>query len=478
MADTIPDIIKSPQGHWINGAWSTWSGASIAVENPSTGQQIAKIPAGTAADVDQAVASARAAYPAWRALAVPDRAALLDKVADELEARADDIATLIATDMGMPVKLARLIQTNLPIASFRTAARLARDFDFVRPIGNSRVFMEPVGVVGCITPWNYPLHQIAAKVAFALAAGCTVVLKPSEVAPLCVMPLIEATRLAGLPAGIFNVIWGTGPDAGQRLAESAGVDLLSFTGSTQTGRKLSVIGAQSLKRISLELGGKSPSIVLPGAAFEKAVKASTSNCFVNSGQTCSAWTRLLVERKDLAQAEAIARAVAEKMTPADPFDPASRMGPLVSALQKSRVMDFIAKGKAEGATLIAGGGTPANLPSGYFVDATVFSNVTPTMTIAQEEIFGPVLAIMPYDSVDEAIEIANGTPYGLAAAVWGEDHRAAEIVARRIDSGQIDLNGGRFNPLAPFGGFKASGHGRENGPFGLEEFTEPKALQY
>jgi aldehyde dehydrogenase (NAD+) len=478
MANTIPDIVKSPQGHWIGGAWSAWSGASIAVENPSTGQQIAQIPAGKAADVDQAVAAARAAYPAWRALAVPDRAALLDKVADELEARADDIATLIATDMGMPIKLARLIQTNLPIASFRTAARLARDFDFVRPIGNSRVFMEPVGVVGCITPWNYPLHQIAAKVAFALAAGCTVVLKPSEVAPLCVIPLIEATRAAGLPAGIFNVIWGTGPDAGQRLAESADVDLLSFTGSTQTGRTLSVIGAQSLKRISLELGGKSPSIVLPGAAFEKAVKASTSNCFVNSGQTCSAWTRLLVERKDLTQAEAIARAVAEKMTPADPFDPASRMGPLVSALQKSRVMDFIAKGKAEGATLIAGGSAPANLPNGHFVEATVFSNVTPTMTIAQEEIFGPVLAIMPYDSVDEAIEIANGTPYGLAAAVWGEDHRAAEIVARRIDSGQVDLNGGRFNPLAPFGGFKASGHGRENGLFGLEEFMEPKALQY
>ncbi len=470
--------IKSPQGHWINGKWTNWSGGTIDVENPSTGAQIAKIPAGTAIEIDQAVSAARTAFPAWRSLAVPDRAAFLDKIADTLEAHGDEIAALIAVDMGMPLKLARLIQTGLPIASFRTAARLARDFDFVRPIGNSRVFMEPVGVIGCITPWNYPLHQIASKVAFALAAGCTVVLKPSEVAPLCVLPLIEATKAAGLPDGVFNVIWGTGPDAGQRLAESAGVDLLSFTGSTQTGRTLSVIGAQSLKRISLELGGKSPSIVLPGANFEKAVKASTSNCFVNSGQTCSAWTRLLVERKHLPEAEAIARSVAEKMTPADPFDPASRMGPLVSALQKSRVMDFIAKGKAEGATLIAGGNTPANLPNGYFVEATVFSNVTPSMTIAQEEIFGPVLSIMPYDSVDNAIEIANGTPYGLAAAVWGEDHRAAEMVARRIDSGQIDLNGGRFNPLAPFGGFKASGHGRENGPFGLEEFMEPKALQY
>jgi len=428
--------------------------------------------------MDNAIAAAVKARPAWAALTPADRADVLDQVADKLEARAEQVAALIATDMGMPIKLAHMIQTNLPIGSFRIAARLTRDFSFVRPIGNSRVIMEPVGVVGCITPWNYPLHQIAAKAAFALAAGCAVVLKPSEIAPMAVVSLIEATAEAGLPAGLFNVVWGSGPDAGQRLAESAGIDLLSFTGSTQTGRILSRIAGENLKRISLELGGKSASLVLPGANFERAVKASAGNCFINTGQTCSAWTRLLVERKDLAKAEDIAREVATKNQAGDPFDPATRIGPLVSANQKAKVMDYIAKGIAEGATLIAGGKSPDGLTEGHFIEATVFSNVTRDMCIAQEEIFGPVLSIMPYDSVDEAIDIANDTPYGLAGAVWAKDPRDAEEVALQIDSGQIDLNGGRFNPLAPFGGFKASGHGRENGSFGLEEFLEPKSLQY
>jgi len=464
---------------YINGAWVPSTGTdTLSVTDSATEEVIATIPNGTAADVDAAVAAARAAFPAWSALSKEERAAYLMKIHAGLEARTDEIAETIAKEVGMPLMLSNLVQVGLPKANFAVAAQLVTNYQFEEQMGNSLVVREPFGVVGCITPWNYPLHQIALKVAPALAAGNTVVVKPSEVAPINAFILAEIVHEAGLPAGVFNLVTGVGPVVGEAIAAHPDVDLVSFTGSTRAGKRVAEVGSQTVKKISLELGGKSPNVILDDADFNKAVADGVGKCFLNSGQTCTALTRMLVPRSRLAEAEQIAAATASAFTPGNPFEKTSRLGPLVSAAQRERVRGFIQQGIDEGATLLVGGPeSPEGLEQGYFVKPTVFSNVTPAMTIAREEIFGPVLSIMPYDTEDEAVEIANDTIYGLAAGVWSGDAEHAKQVARRIRAGQVEVNGGGFNVMAPFGGYKQSGLGREAGRYGLEEFLEVKSLQ-
>lgn len=466
---------------YINGAWVPSQGKGVLeVTNSATEEIIATIPDGTAGDVDKAVAAARAAFPAWSNLPKETRAEYLMKIYAGLEERTQEIAEAIAREVGMPVGMSTMIQVGLPKGNFAIAAGLLSTYEFEQQIGNSLVVREPLGVVGCITPWNYPLHQIALKIAPAMAAGNTVVVKPSEVAPINAFMLAEIIHAAGVPAGVFNLVTGVGPVVGEAIAAHPGVDMVSFTGSTRAGKRVAVVAAENVKKVSLELGGKSPNLILDDldeAGFAKAVGAGVGKCFANSGQTCSALTRMLVPRNRLAAAEQIAAAAA-KFTTGDPFDAASRLGPLVSAVQRDRVRGFIQTGIDEGATLVMGGAAvPEGLDIGFYVQPTIFSGVTREMTIFTEEIFGPVLSIIAYDSEEEAIEIANDTVYGLAAGVWGSDVEHAKKVARRLQAGQVEVNGGSFNIAAPFGGYKQSGLGREGGTFGLEEFCEVKAMQ-
>ncbi|HXI37922.1 MAG TPA: aldehyde dehydrogenase family protein, partial [Burkholderiales bacterium] len=396
-----------------------------------------------------------------------------------LTARGDELAKLIAEEVGMPLQLSKMIQAGLPTANFGIYAQLGAAFQYEEQVGNSIVVKEPVGVVGCITPWNYPLHQIALKVAPALAAGCTVVLKPSEVAPFNAFILAEVMEAAGLPAGVFNLVTGYGQPAGEALVKHPGVDMISFTGSTRAGKRISELAAQSVKRVALELGGKSASVILDDADLAAAVKSTVNGCYLNSGQTCTALTRMLVSEKQYPEAARMAADIARTFTVGDPLAETTKLGPLTSQAQLERVRGYIKKGQQEGAELLAGGAdAPEGVPAGgYYVKPTVFGKVKNSMTIAQEEIFGPVLSIIPYKDEEDAIRIANDSMYGLAGAVWSKDESRAQRVARRIRAGQVDVNGGAFNMNAPFGGFKQSGHGREAGVFGLEEFLEYKSLQ-
>jgi aldehyde dehydrogenase (NAD+) len=471
--------MKSYDKLFINGDWITPAGkGSIDVINAGTEQVMGKIPEGAAEDADRAVKSAKAAFPAWAATPVATRAGFLQKISEGLAARGDELAQLIAQEVGMPLPLSKMVQAGLPTMNFGVYAKMATEHQAEEQVGNSLVVKEPVGVVVCITPWNYPLHQIAAKVAPALAAGCTVVLKPSEVAPLNAFVLAEVVQAVGLPAGVFNLVSGYGPVVGEALAAHPDADMISFTGSTRAGRRVSELGAKTIKRVHLELGGKSASVVLDDADLEKAVAGTVAACFMNSGQTCSAHTRMLVPKGKMSEAAAIAKKVAETWTIGDPLEGKSRLGPLISEVQRDRVRDYIKKGVAEGATLVTGGAEqPDGLPKGYYVKPTVFANVKPGMTIEQEEIFGPVLSIVGYDDEEDAVRIANDTIYGLAGGVWSGDTERAKRVARRMRTGQVDINGGRFNLFAPFGGFKQSGNGRELGKFGLDEFLEIKSLQ-
>jgi aldehyde dehydrogenase (NAD+) len=462
---------------YIDGAWVPSDGnETIDVENPATEEVIGRIPAGTASDVDRAVKAARAAQDDWAATSPEERGKFLSRLQDALTARHGEIAKVITAEMGAPVKLAETVQAGLPIADIATAAQLATTFEWERQIGNSTVVMAPIGVVGCITPWNYPLHQVTAKVGYALAAGCTVVLKQSEIAPLCAFLFFDAIHEVGLPTGVVNLVPGYGQTVGEAIAAHPDIDMVSFTGSTRAGKRVAELASQSVKKVALELGGKSPNVILPDADLEKAVKVGVSNCYMNSGQTCSAWTRMLVHSSQYDDAVQLAASVAESFTIGDPNDESTRLGPLVSKAQRDRVASYIEKGKAEGARIVAGGETQP-LEKGYYIAPTVFADVTTDMTIAQEEIFGPVLSIIKYDDEDEALRIANDSIYGLAGGVWSGDAEKAKAFARKMKTGQIDINGGSFNVAAPFGGFKQSGVGRELGPFGLEEFTQPKALQ-
>ena len=464
---------------YIDGAWVKPDGrATLKVHNSGTEEVMGQIPDGSPADVDRAVAAARAAFDSWSQVDREERSKYLQRISEGLQARMGEIAETIAAEVGMPLNLSNIIQAGLPLMTFGSLPGIVDSFPFEEQVGNSLVVREPVGVVGAITPWNYPLHQVAAKVAPALAAGCTVVLKPSEVAPLSAFILADVIHEVGLPAGVFNLVTGTGPVVGEALAAHPEVDMISFTGSTRAGKRVSELAAQTVKRVSLELGGKSPNVILEDADLPKAVKSGVSAAFLNSGQTCLALTRMLVPRSRLEEVEQIAVQVAEGYTLGDPLAEGTRLGPLASDIQRERVREYIRKGVDEGAKLLTGGPeAPEGLDRGYFVKPTVFSEVDNSMTIAQEEIFGPVLSIIPYDTEEDAVRIANDTVYGLNAAVWAGDEERAKATARRLRVGQVDVNGGSFNPLAPFGGYKQSGHGRELGKYGLEEFLEVKSLQ-
>lgn len=464
---------------YVNGDWIEPAGEGMLdVINSTTEEVMGRVPAGAAEDINRAVAAARAAFEMWSATSAAERAGFLQKIAAGLAARQSEIAAIIAREVGMPLPLATMVQAGMPAMVMGSYAKLLGDYSFEEQIGNSLVVKEPVGVVGCITPWNYPLHQVVAKAAPALAAGCTVVLKPSEVAPLTAFILAEIIDEAGLPAGVFNLVTGLGPVAGEALASHPDVDMVSFTGSTRAGKRVSELAAQTVKRVALELGGKSANIILDDADLEKAVRGGVSNCYFNSGQTCSAHTRMLVPKERHDEAVRIAKEAAESFTVGDPRDGKAKLGPLVSEVQRDRVRSYIKRGIDEGATLVTGGAeAPEGLDKGYFVRPTVFANVRNDMTIAQEEIFGPVLSIIPYEDENDAVRIANDTVYGLAGGVWSSDAERAKRVARRLRTGQVDINGGKFNAFAPFGGYKQSGHGREMGKYGLEEFLQTKSLQ-
>lgn len=463
--------------HWIGGRQVAGDGETIDVINPADGSVVGTVPAGSPADVDRAVAAAKGAFREWSETPVGERIAVAQRISDGLTARMGDIAASITAEMGSPISFSRAVQAGLPVFSSATFAAIAADFPWSEEIGNSLVVKEPIGVVGAITPWNYPLHQIVAKVVPALIAGNTLVLKPTEIAPLTAAILAEVAAEAGLPAGAFNVVHGTGPVVGEAIAAHRDVDMISFTGSTRAGKRVSVIAADTIKRVALELGGKSANVILEDADLAKAVNVGLANAWINGGQTCTAWTRMLVPaaRHDEIVEQVVAAAAAYSV--GDPTDDGTRIGPMSSVTQQERVNGYVERGVADGATLALGGpGAPADLGSGAYVKPTIFANVDPNAVIAQEEIFGPVLSVIPYTDEEQAVEIANSTIYGLAGAVFGEqDHAMA--VARRLRTGQVDVNGGSFNIAAPFGGYKQSGNGRELGRYGLEEFVETKSIQ-
>ncbi|HTA67309.1 MAG TPA: aldehyde dehydrogenase family protein [Bryobacteraceae bacterium] len=469
---------NSHRNLYINGKWEPQAGAgSINVLSASTEEVIGSVPEGTPADVDRAARGARAAFDnGWSETTVQERAEWLRKLANALKERAERIAKTIAQEVGCPISMATNIQAGLPVVITNSYAQMIAEAKLEQEIGNSIVVREPYGVVGAITPWNYPLHQIMAKVAPALAAGCTVVLKPSEVAPLNAFLLAEACEAISLPAGVLNIVTGYGPVVGEAIAAHPQIDMISFTGSVRAGRRVGALAADTIKKVTLELGGKSAFVVLDDAPFDKAIPAGARNAMLNSGQTCSAWTRMIVPRNRQQEALDLASQAIGGLKLGDPMDSSTRLGPLISATQRERVEGYIAKGKQEGARVVMGGGRPAAFPKGYYVEPTIFAEVKSKMTIAQEEIFGPVLSVLPYDTEDEAIRIANDTIYGLAGGVWSGDPERAMRVARRMRTGQVDINGGKFNPLAPFGGYKQSGIGREMGLYGLEEYLQIKSI--
>ena len=464
---------------YIDGAWVPSDGTDrIEVINAGTEQVMGSIPDGTASDVDRAVAAARRAFEGWAATPVEERQKYMVRLNEALQARSPEIAEVISGEVGMPVTWSTMIQAGLPAGNMQTYATLLDTFEFEETIGNSLVVKEPVGVVGAITPWNYPLHQIICKLGGALAAGCTFVLKPSEVAPLNAFILAEIVHEVGLPAGVFNMVTGTGPVVGAAIAEHPDVDLVSFTGSTRAGKQVAAAAAGTVKRVALELGGKSANIILDDANLEEVIPKGLFACYLNSGQTCTAHTRMLVPNSRYDEAVAIAAAAAENMPVDDPSKEGMHLGPLISQAQWDRVEGYIQKGIDEGAVVAAGGlGKPEGKETGYYVKPTVLANVTNDMTVAQEEIFGPVLSIIGYEDDDDAVRIANDSLYGLSGGVWSGDQERAISVARRMRTGAVDVNGGSFNIAAPFGGYKQSGYGRENGPYGIDEFLQTKSLQ-
>lgn len=463
---------------YINGAWVAPQEAlrSHDVIDPSTEQVVARIALGSAGDVDSAVKAARAAFPAYSQTNVAERAALLERVIEEYMKRFADIAVAISTEMGAPAGLAKTAQAGIGVAHLKTSLAVLKNYAFEEQRGTTLLRKEPIGVCGFITPWNWPTNQVMCKVAPALATGCTMVLKPSEMAPLSAQILAEVIHAAGVPAGVFNLVHGDGPGVGSAIASHPDIELVSFTGSTRAGILVAQAAAPTVKRVHQELGGKSPNIILPDADIAKAVTGGVRAVMNNSGQSCNAPTRMLVPNVHMAEALAAAKAAAEKTTVGAP-DSGAVIGPVVSKAQWTKIQGLIQTGLDEGATLVAGGvGKPEGLETGYFVKPTVLANVTNQMTVAREEIFGPVLVIIGYDTLDEAVVIANDTPYGLAAYVSGTDTKTLHSVANRLRAGQVNLNSAAVDMMAPFGGFKQSGNGREWGDVAFGEFLETKAV--
>ena len=463
---------------YIDGGWTPVSGKEmLPVVDPTSGETVAEVAAGTAADLDQAVAAARAAFPAFAASPVADRIALLERIHALILERAEPLARTLTLEMGAAISHARAAHVPLAAAHVRAAIDVLRNYDFVTMRGTTAIVREPIGVCALITPWNWPLYQITAKVAPALAAGCTVVLKPSELSPLSALMFADIVHDAGAPAGVFNLVNGTGPEIGAAMAAHPDVDMISITGSNRAGVLVAQAAAPTVKRVTQELGGKSPNVLLPDADFERVVPLGVMAAFRNVGQSCSAPTRMIVPRSQLAQVEAVARATVEAIVVGDPGKDATVLGPIANLAQFQRVQAMIAAGIDEGAKLVCGGpGRPDGLEHGFFVRPTIFSEVAAGMRIAQEEIFGPVLAIIPYDDVDEAVAIANDTVFGLGGHVQGTNMEQARSVARRIRTGQVHLNHPAWDAHAPFGGYKLSGNGREYGAFGFEEYLEIKAI--
>ena len=463
---------------YIDGRWVAPATAkTLDVIDPSTEQAVGRISLGSAADVDRAVKAARAAFETYGQTTREERMALLQRILAAYQERLDDLAEVISLEMGAPMSLAKAAQAPSGLAHFAKMLEVLSAYPFVENRDNTRILHEPVGVCGFITPWNWPVNQIACKVAPALAAGCTMVLKPSEIAPLSGIVFAEIMHAAGVPAGVFNLVNGDGPTVGAAIAAHPGIDMVSFTGSTRAGTQVAKAAADTVKRVAQELGGKSPNIILEDADLSRAVQQGVRTCFMNSGQSCNAPTRMLVPRAKLAEAAAVAKATAEKITVGDPRQETSTLGPVVSAAQFEKIQGLIRAGIDEGADLVTGGpGRPEGLSHGYYVRPTVFSNVRNDMRIAREEIFGPVLCILPYDSEQDAVRIANDTVYGLSGYVQSGDTEPALRVAARLRAGNVHLNGAGPDFGAPFGGYKQSGNGREWGEYGLEEFLEVKAV--
>jgi aldehyde dehydrogenase (NAD+) len=468
--------MQAGRSHYIDGVWqAASSAAAIPVINPATEMLIAEAASGSAADAAKAAQAARKAFDRWSQTPLAERIALLERVRAGIEARADELASLITAEMGCPIGFSRAAQIGLAMGDIRATLAVAEALQD-RELGRSIVQNDPIGVVVAITPWNFPLHQILAKIAPALAAGCTVVLKPSEVTPLDATILAEIFHAAGTPPGVFNMVLG-GRETGAALVAQPEVDMVSFTGSTRGGRAVAEIAGRELKKTALELGGKSANIILDDADLEKIIPAALGQAFINSGQVCAALSRLIVPQSRQAEAEAIAVEAAKAWTVGDPTDPANRLGPLANATQQEKVRQAITGAVDEGAVILCGGpDQPAGLPRGAYVSPTILSNVTRATTIFREETFGPVLSVIGYTDEADAIQIANDSPYGLSGGVWSDSLERAEGVARRMRTGQVILNGASLDLAAPFGGVKQSGLGRENGRYGLEEYCSPKAI--
>ncbi|MEP7299086.1 MAG: aldehyde dehydrogenase family protein [Burkholderiales bacterium] len=463
---------------YIGGEWVLPAGqARTSVIDPSTEEPVAELALGSAQDVAAAVAAARRAFVTWSVSSPQSRASLLDRVHSLILERAELFAQAISLEMGAAIGMARSAQVPIAAEHIRVARDLAGSYPFLTHRGDTAIVREAIGVCGLITPWNWPLYQITAKVGPALAAGCTVVLKPSELSPLSALLFAEVMRDAGVPTGVFNLVNGEGPEVGAAMATHPDVDMISITGSTRAGILVAQAAAVTVKRVAQELGGKSPNVILPDADIARAVPAAVAAGFRNVGQSCSAPTRMIVPRERLADIERIACDAVSGIVVGDPRSQQTTHGPVANRAQFNRVQEMIGAGIAEGARLVCGGlGRPQGLERGFYVRPTIFSDVHPQMRIAQEEIFGPVLAVIPYDSVDEAVEIANGTVYGLGAHVQSQDLGAARAVAARIRSGQVHINNPAWDPHAPFGGYKRSGNGREYGVEGLQEYLETKAI--
>jgi aldehyde dehydrogenase (NAD+) len=470
------DLLPPVPTHWIDGHTVPFQGPGIDVVNPATGEVIASVPEGTAEDVDRAVTAAVAAFAKWSVTDLAHRIGLMRRVAEGLEARQEELAAIITAEIGAPIAFSRMAHAGFPAAAIAAAITVAEEYPWSEKVGNSTIVREPIGVVGAITPWNFPLQQVVSKVVPALLAGNTVVLKPSEVSPLSAQVFAEVAAEAGLPAGVFNLVHGTGPVVGEAIARHGGIDMVSFTGSTAAGKRVAAVAAATVKRVSLELGGKGALVVLPEADLDDAVSQGLANAWINGGQACGAWTRMLVPADVHDQVVEKLREAASDYTTGDPTHEETNLGPLASEAQRRRVNSYIEKGIADGATLVVGGpDRPEGMGAGAYVRPTIFANVEPTSTIAREEIFGPVLTVIPYVGDDEAVAIANDTVYGLSAAIAGDyDHALA--IAQQIRAGQVIINGGEYNFMAPWGGYKQSGNGRENGRAGFEEYLETKAI--